>query len=80
METSNMKSLGMNTIKLKIQIAILAMLSLALPPTIPTAHREWLMPWGASSASAKSWPKRSPKKNLSAFEFWLRGTAEWLPW
>jgi hypothetical protein len=29
----------MNTIKLKIQIAILAMLSLALPLTIPTAHR-----------------------------------------
>jgi len=38
METSNMKSLGMNTVKLKIQIAILAILSLALLPTIATPH------------------------------------------
>jgi hypothetical protein len=40
METSHMKSLGMNTIKLKIQIAILAMLSLALIPTIVAAEED----------------------------------------
>jgi len=38
METSHMKSLGMNTIKLKIQVAILAILSLALLPTMATHH------------------------------------------
>ena len=38
METSHLKSLGMNTVKLKIQIAILAILSLALLPTIATPH------------------------------------------
>ena len=35
---------------------------------------------GASSASAKSWPKRSPKKNSRAFEFSSKGKAAWLPW
>jgi hypothetical protein len=38
METSHMKCLGMNTTKLKIQIAILALLFLALLPTIATHH------------------------------------------
>ena len=39
METNRMKYVGMNTIKLKIQIATLVIPALALLPTIPTAHR-----------------------------------------
>src|SRR5258707_11722404 len=38
METNHMNTHSMNTIRLKIQVALLAILSLALPPTIATAH------------------------------------------
>jgi len=38
METNHMNTHSMNTIKLKIQVALLAILALALLPTIATAH------------------------------------------
>src|SRR5216683_4353782 len=38
METNHMNSHSVNTIKLKINVAILAIVSLALLPTIATAH------------------------------------------
>ena len=38
METNHMNTHSMNTIRLKIQIALVAILSLALLPTIATAH------------------------------------------
>jgi hypothetical protein len=38
METKQMNTHSMNTTKLKIQVALLAILSLALLPTIATAH------------------------------------------
>src|SRR5712692_6579763 len=38
METNHMNTHSMNTTKLKIQVALLAIVSLALLPTIATAH------------------------------------------
>ena len=38
METNHMNTHSMNTIRLKIQVALLAILSLALLPAIATAH------------------------------------------
>jgi hypothetical protein len=38
METNRMNTHSMNTIKLRVQVALLAILSLALLPTIATAH------------------------------------------
>jgi hypothetical protein len=38
METNHMNTHNMNTTKLKVQVALLAILSLALLPTIATAH------------------------------------------
>ena len=38
METNHMNTHSMNTTRLKIQVALLAILSLALLPTIATAH------------------------------------------